>query len=415
MKKIYVFFASSICNMGGQEQYLNNKTRRLLADGFEVYLFSYRQGHVLLDGLQQFKKYVNPILRLEPYLYRSKDVVACLEWLHNLVNPQKDDILYVESNVAPQAEWGELFAQKVGAKHIVIDLQEQHDYSSNLKCFLKYKYDRGELFGITTKSISQILGSGYSDDKAKSSYIHAECGGVIQEIEHPLVEIFERKNVNIGSIGRLDKPYVMPMIKEIVSFAKKHCENSIGLLLIGGGSKERLNEIQKEISLAKNISLFITGYLCPIPGKLVKKIDCFVSSAGSAIETMRYGIPTIACSMNTCKPLGILDYTIDRVTMEEPETYPEMQSLLEDVLFNNFCSTHSTLGKRECRRDYQEEYRRQMSFFDYKNDFLYYDVSKIDDYGKKSFFYKCIATIVGANFFEKAQGYFGFIRNKLKV
>ena len=413
MNKIYVFFASSICNMGGQEQYLKNKTRRLFAEGFEVYLFSFREGRVLLDELQQFKKYVNPVLRLEPYLYKATDVEKCLNWIEGVVKPCSGDNIYVESNVAPQAEWGELFAQRVGGRHIIIDLQEVHNYATGLKTFLKYKYGRRELFGITKKSISLILGSEYNDERAMSSFIHAECGGAIQEIEHPIVDKFRVKDINIGSLGRLDKSYVIPMIKDIVEFAKGHDNKSIGLLLIGGGSKEIVKTIQNEIAKSKNISLFITGFLYPIPGKLIKKIDCFICTAGSAYATMRYGVPTVVYSMSSYKPLGIFDYTIKDISVEDSEEHPDMQYLLQAVLLEHFCENHPPLGLRERKRDYQEEFYRQISFFNSDSDCQYYDVSKVIAHGIKVRLYKLISFVVGARLFEKIQRTLGMAKKNI--
>lgn len=413
MKK-YVFFASSICNMGGQEQYLNNKSKRLLADGFDVYVFSYVNGNVLLNGLKRFKSCINPVLRLEPYLYWRRDVEKCLSWIENVVKPNEDDI-YVESTVAPQAEWGELFSERVGARHIIIDLQEQHKYSQGLRSFLKFKYDRRELFGITKKSILQILGSECNDEVARQSYIDAECGGVIQEVDDPIIDRFESREINIGSIGRLDKPYVIPMIKDIVAFANTYCDKSIGLLLIGGGSKEIERFIQSEIGKARNISLVITGYLCPIPEKLVRKIDCFICTAGSAYETMRYGSPTIVYSMSSYKPLGIFDYTIEDITQENVNVCLKIQDLLEQILFKNFCNTHQPLGMRENDIDFEKEYRRQISFFASIAERQYYDVSKIIVFGAKEHLYKMVSFIVGAKYFEKLQRKMGMFRKKIKV
>lgn len=413
MKK-YVFFASSICNMGGQEQYLNNKSKRLLANGFDVYIFSYANGNVLLNGLKRFKSYINPILRLEPYLYKPCDMEKYLSWLEHIVKPKENDV-YVESTVAPQAEWGELFSERICAKHIIIDLQEQHNYSQGLRSFLKFKYDRGELFGITSKSIMQILGLECNDDLARKSYIAAECGGVIQEIDNPIIDKFKSKEINIGSIGRLDKPYVIPMIKDIVSFAKIYCDKSIGLLLIGGGSKEIERFIQSEIEKARNISLVITGYLYPIPERLVRKINCFICTAGSAYETMRYGCPTIVYSMSSYKPLGIFDYTVKDITQEDAVDECEMQDLLEQILFNDFCSTHPSLGMRENKIDFEKEYHRQISFFEFITKMQYYDVSKIITFGTKEYLYRFVSFIVGAKCFEFIQRKMGSVRKKLKV
>lgn len=413
MKK-FVFFASSICNMGGQEQYLNNKVRRLKTDGFEVYLFSYNEGEILLDGLKEFKKYINPILRLEPFLYRNSDVEKYLTWVEEIVNPNGCSIL-IESTVAPQSEWAELFAAKVGGKHIVIDLQEQHGYSEDLNRFLMFKYERNELFGITDKSISQIFGPQFDDDRARASRIYAECGGAIQEIDHPIVEKYEVRDINLGSVGRLDKPYVMSMVREVVSFAKRYPDKSVGLLLIGGGNVETEKSIRNEVAQAENLSLFITGYLYPIPSKLVKKIDCFLSTAGSAVATMQYGIPTIVYSVSTYEPLGIYDYTVKDITIESSDNHPEIQDMLDDIIFNDYCGTHPALGMREYRRDYGEEYKRQLALFDVSIEKQYYDVLQKFSPGRKEKIYQVIARIAGAAQFEKIQRKLGSLKNGAKT
>jgi len=84
---------------------------------------------------------------------------------------------------------------------------------------------------------------------------------------------------------------------------------------------------------APNISVIATGYLYPVPTKLLEQCDAFFTSAGSSWVCMRSGIPTITYDGNDNKPIGILGRTTQN-TLFRGETEPpgDFSILMDQIL-----------------------------------------------------------------------------------
>ena len=398
----YIFFTSTICNMGGAHQYISNKVRRLQDKGVETYVFSFTNGDVYIQNLKPFCKYINPLFRLSPSNYSKKNVKKVIDFCLNCIGDTNCKIC-IESTVVLQSEWAELLAKEIHCQHILINLQERHQYSDKEMNYLKFKYSRKELFGINAKSMSLIFGSNYK--KNYDDFIYAECGNVVQDIESDLVHNLPKADYYIGSIGRLSKPYVKPMTISLREYFAKHIEKKYVLVYVGGGEKDVQNEIMSFFSNCPNVKVYITGYIFPIPLMLVKKMNCFISSAGSSRESMSHNIPTITMSAEDCKPIGILNYTTTQTLYSDKDVVYPLEYYLEQILERNFCKTTQTLGM-ECQKekfDAKAEFERQMSLFQENFEKEYYPMDQLREVGLKSRVYRMLARILGPNVFNKLQ------------
>ena len=402
MKK-YIFLTGSICNMGGAEQYINKKIQRLKNSGFDAYVFSSRRGNVIIDTLKEYEKLRFYQLGLPPYVFSKKFVNKTIEKICSAIDYSSTDLVHIESTEYGMAQWGEILAEKISAKHVCIILQEQHSYPSYVQDFLYFKYIRKELYGINENSVAQMLPN---YEIINNYYIDAECNNVVDDVPNNCIKELPLSNWNICSIGRLDKNYVLNGVNEIVTFANSHSNMKINLILVGGGSDGAIELINKSISRAVNVKTFITGYLFPIPLDLIMQMDCFFGSAGSSRIPVRYNKPSISYSAEG-ECLGILNYTTTQTLYKkEGDEKIEMSSLLEEILINNYCATHQTLGMEREFTDYQKEFERQLSFFDNSNhDNSYYNFEHKVIMTNKEKVYKFLSFVMGGSLFERFQNY----------
>jgi len=418
MKK-YIILTRNICDMGGGQQYCTNKANWMRAFGYDVFVFSADRGNVIIESLKPFYRILQPITRFKPGLYCSSLIEKVLSRMAKIVGNNDDSVL-IESNGVVQAQWGELLANKLGGKHICIDLQEQHTYSNSEVAFLYHKYKRKEYFGINRKTVKQVFGQLYTIGENEEACVDPICTNVVQNVDCDMINEMPSSDYIVCSIGRLDKPFVKDSMKEFAVFAKKKSDKSFILILLGGGSNSIISEIRNIFSSVYNVKLVVTGYLFPIPLRLIMGVDCFFSSAGSANVSMIFGRPTISISADTGRPLGILNYTTKSVLYKDIEVDKisenkicnlTLSDYLDMILFQDFCKKNPSLGLENEQPNMEQEFKRQLNlFFRENNELVYYDVKTIKPGSKKEKIYKIFSFIIGGRLFEKNQYYLSVLK-----
>ena len=384
---------------------------------YDTYVVSYQEGTVMLQPLAQYYRLRQPLLRFSPLIFCSAERNRVLRDIHNSITINGEKV-YIESNGIICAEWGEILAERFNAKHICVDLQEQHEHTQAENDFLYYKYTRREFFVISKEIVSKIFSNIPIQDDGESASIRAYCTNVVQDVSTTFHNTIPEADYTLGSIGRLDKPYLSRTIHEIVEYAKNKMDCIINLVLIGGGSIDAIQKIQTEVNRVKNINLLITGYIFPIPLTLISRIDCFISSAGSALVSMREMRPTICIDAISGRPMGILNYTTTSLlfdSKERPSDETSLSNLLDLILIEKYCDKNPTLGMEYDFDDYNLEFTRQLSFFTKsteKNE--YYDINNIHNRRLKLVLYKVIGHVFGGSVFVKMQYRLHEIKKRLK-
>ena len=401
----YIIFTGNITNMGGAQQYLSNKVKRLRHAGIEPIILSTRRGDVILNNLKAFLNYRVTILRFRPICYKSKDVSKIIDELINMVGSA--DKYYIESNGIAFVEWAELLAEKLNGKHVCINLQEVHNYDKYQLRYLRFKYDRNELYGISDASTSLMLRDTSIDPDRKHA-IAAECNNVVEDVETDILNQLKAANYTIGCIGRLEKNYVRKGADEVLIFAKKHTDSIINLIFIGGGKKEDADYIRSTFDCVKNVNLIITGFLSPIPKVLLQRIDCFFAGAGSSRVSMMEGRPTISMAADTGCAIGILNYTTTNTLYAENGDIQRLSDLLEAVLIDSYCVNHLMLGMENEKYDFENEFNRQLSFFE-SNDSNYFQFTDFHPVSYKDKLYSFLGHVLGPKSLDFLQRSFSRI------
>lgn len=396
----YIFIAMSICDIGGSEQYINNKKKYLKECGFDVFVFSGLTRNVLIEGLKDDKKYIIPSLMYSPCYFSKREKRSIVSRISQIVHPQQYRRILIESDGIDEAEWGEIIARFLNAKHIVLNVQEKHNYSNPEVRFLDWKYHRHELYGITKESVDMMIHKKNSN-KLYNTVFDALCSNVVEDGKNPYSRRFiSDADLSIGSIGRLEKEYVIPMLNRIIEYASLHNSMKFNLVLIGGSKEKRIiSNIVSTVKKQKNINLIITGLLFPIPRDLLRACDLFISTSGSASVTYNEEIPTIKIHPVSAKPCGIVGLSFD---LEIDSMYNTLDDTSYEELINQIAHQKSMIiypadPYKQYFQKMSDEFDRQLGFFEYSNSKRYYNVSIINKKPNslKVVFYYLLGRVLG--------------------
>lgn len=397
----YIILAYNITGMGGGQQYVYNKVKYLTANGFDTVVYSAIKGEMVIHDFCRFNTLIVPALKYPPACFRTAYQNEILEILAQ--GCEKTDDVWIESTGAYETQWAELLAEKVQGKHVCFALSEQQNkcYSKNELAFLYFKYQRRELYGIAQESLRLIFRNVHEiPDSAECCFV-ANCINVVDKTMEYAGPALPEVDYRIGCIWRTNKEGFLKTIDNLIPFIKANPQNTFGVVVIGGGSCSNEERAAKLLAAYPNVKTLFLGYTYPIPLDLLRRMDVFVSSAGSANVTAMHNLPTISVTTKISEgreefcPLGILNYTTVQ-TVVPVESELTLSDYLRMILFEHYCTTHVTLGK-EWPDDtgFIDEYKREISFFETKVEKKYFPVNSIRPQGYREKGYKALGRIAG--------------------
>ena len=399
----YVIIARHLGTVSGEKIYTYNKLEYMVSRGWRVLFLSGKDEQDQIDESAGYSFHLFPALVYGPECYSRREVAQTLEAVASLIGDLKGDRCVIESDSVNRALWGELVARRVGAKHLVFLLQEHHRYDEETKRFLRFKYDRHELAGISKDSIHQILGDD-SVEQRDDTRISAFCNNSIRECRDVFSDQLRKDaTLTFGSLGRLDKGCVPAILQGFETYAAHHPDEQFNLVLIGGATgPKRIRKIREEMKAFPNIHLVITGYIYPIPVSLVNRVDVFVSTAGSAGATYRYHRPTVKVRPNDGKPVAVLGLD----SMRGKTMYDALEGVtIEACIARALRNRDRIIYYYNYYEDYQEsmyqEFARQLDFADRVPEKAYYDETLLTririTYIKGHTVHRVIGHLFGAN------------------
>lgn len=337
--KKYIIITPRISNMGGAQMYIRNKYLYMQSQGWDVDIITSHDGKIYIADLKHFRCII-PELGHYIYLFSKSTQNKIITNIIKTTIKKKYDEIIIESTCMGESTWAEVIAQRIGAKHLLFDLQEQHAISSKvIQDFLIFKYNRRKLVGIAPTSLYNLFLPFAPINIDKSYRLPAYCNNVVEDTECPLLKEINTTNYDyvVGCLSRLDKPFIMPALNDFIIYLNKHTDKKYLFLMIGGAPEgssyeQKIRDLFKNIS---NVDIIITGYMFPIPSKLLDICNAFFTSAGSVWVCMRSGIPTISYDANDFCPIGIIGRTTQNALMRadnEPEQ--DFSQLMDDILEN---------------------------------------------------------------------------------
>ena len=354
-----------ICDIGGGQFYILNKSKVLREQGYDVQIISHVRGKILIDDFKQYENLICEELMYPPNYYSNLKKDSLIESIINKLKNCKTNTekIIIESHHESVAFWGELLASKIHAKHIIYFIGESCvKFSPQEMDFIKFKDKRKELYVVSKHTYEQIYNEKLEDIDISYLLWSALAFSSVTNSNNVLVDSYEKKEVNIGSIGRLDKPFVNNMIDNIIIFAQKHSEISVGVLLAGGAVDKRIEEdIFKRLSDQSNIFPVITGYIVPLPMKIFELMDVFISSSSSANISYQQNVPTIAIDAEDYEPIGVLGFNTTSVMYRNSNSKSNICQYLEKIFFEKFCEKHKYVRYNYEEFDSYKEYLKQLS------------------------------------------------------
>lgn len=335
---LYIFLTDSIVKVGGAEIYVRNKCNYLKDTGWNVFIFSTDEGEIRIEDLKEYKPYIRKEFQIPPFAYsfeHRNQLIESIIALSNAYNPHK---IVLESNSLRLSLWGELIAQQLHAKHLLFILEEKPMIrGKGLLDFLQFKYRRRELAGIAKESLQLLFAPYFKISADESYFLPAYCTNPIEDIECSWLRDIPDADFCLASFGRLEKPYLQTVLTDMEEFISSHTSKTFNLIFIGG---ERTgfsvqNQIKRMFSKYPNVYVLITGFLFPVPLSLIRRVDVFLSSAGSASATNQLGIPTISYDTIDKQPIGIMGKTTKHSLFREDEPKVKGCDLLQEILIEN--------------------------------------------------------------------------------
>lgn len=378
--RTYIFIIRRICNITGAQQYVYNKTRYLKSQGWRVFIFSSLQGKILIEDFKEYENLIFPSLYFSPYYYKKNEVYMTLNSIINVIGDCKRSDCIVESDSFSRSVWGELIASRLKCRNLVLLVQEKHKLDEDGKSFMMFKYNRHELAGISRKSLSQIFGDKSVQDR-KDTRFSAYCNNVFEECaDNYSVLLNKNADYTLGSIGRLSKSCVPTIINGIYSYVNHHLDKQFNVVLVGGPINHKNAMFARmKLGRCKNVNLIMTGDLYPIPVSFVRKVDVFISTAGSATGTYQTGIPTIKVNPLNGNPVGIMglgEKMISRSMYVSSSDF-SIEYFIEKAIKHRTEIIYTRGLGEEYYKKMHEEFERQLSFSKTAITDEYYDENKL--------------------------------------
>lgn len=395
----------TIYTIGGGQIYVRNKTRYLEANGWDVIVISsIDDGNLMIPDLQRFEKYVLSQLQFSYFFYSAKVRGNILEKIKSYIgNYNNIEEIVVESHSLILACWGEIVSKQIRAKHLVFLLAEKMSINSeNLFKFLEFKNSQNLLYGITPESIKNFFKPYKEIGVLESKSLRAVCQAEVMEISNFELDTLKMQDINIGCISRLQKPYVMVMIDDIVEFANRFPQKSIQLIMVGGSPiQETIDGIVNKVKNVNNINLIFLGRLFPLPQKLFKVVDLFIGVAGSIRISAIQGVPSAVINIDTNKVDGILGFDVEKTLFNENSPNIKLSEFLEFLFIDGEIHRYRSNIRPIEPIEFSTEYENHMvPLKENSNCYCYYSFDS-SSMSKSEFLKIIIFRLIGKNSFKK--------------
>lgn len=376
MKK-YILLTGSIVNIGGGQIYCKNMKEYLEENDWEVEIYSFVEGEIIIPNLEKFKNNIIVELKQFPNLHTNKMQQKILK---KFCKGDAFDEVIIESHTINLAIWGELIAKKIGGKHFSYLLTETFSCLTREKIdFLSFKHRRRELAGISPNSLS-LLFDGYKELRDSEKYFFpASLGNPVEDVPNSTIDNIVKKDFNIASITRLEKPFVLPLINSIIKFALNNKDKKVQFVLVGSSSYSNIiDEIAEKAKCIENLNILVTGFLQPIPRNLFEKIDLFIGIAGGAKIPAYEGSLSLVVDHKSAKPIGILEYETTKTLYGEIDESLLLEDKLEEILIRKELHKKDLEISSSKPSDFRSEYGNKIKFiYSQTREDCYYNINKI--------------------------------------
>ncbi|WP_294375542.1 hypothetical protein [uncultured Clostridium sp.] len=413
--KTYIFMSGIANIIAGGPIYNSNKIKTLENNGWNVIVFPTNFGKIYIKPLEKYNSDKYKFLNYSPHIFSKRKINNFIETMVDKIQPSES--IVIETGTDFTALWGELLAKEIGARHIVMFLDEKNDNVNNYTfSFYEFKYKRNELYSISKESLLYIFGKYFNIKDPEKNVWNAWCSNVVADEDSDIRNQLPKADFMIGSIGRLDKPFVLNIINGVCSFANIHSDICVGLCFFGGADEKTVSDIKSKFKKCPNIKLFISGYIWPIPKSIFNLFDVFVSGAGSAVASANMGVTTVDMDVITNSPNGFID-NLNNVHCTKLSGKNDLLNYLESVYMND--KIPEIINKSSIDQKWQiicNDFNKQIEHVENLSSPLeYFDTSKISDHSVIRKIQFLLAHLLSFRAFLIVQETYYRLRKLLKV
>lgn len=337
---------------GGSPLYVINKMKWLESRGWEVIVFDHYGAlqpnkDIDLPELMDFRKNRYLELFFPPSYFSKMQRESLIDKIVESIGMSDDYI--VESNSSRLALWGELLALRLGAKHLIMDVNE-HPSIRNVEEFkyFDYKLSRNELFFISSQIVQSFF-DGYKQVEVEEADKHVFTAYMDTQFTDVRVNELDKlpdADFKILIFGRY-KPFFANVIEDIMKFARNNIDRKINLVFVGDEDEAHLKKMG--LNSTENLNYYLLPSMRPIPKHIFEYSDIVIAAAGCATRAYESGAKTIVMSVATEKPLGIMGYTTlgEFSDSDHATTNMTVKNLLEDELLYHKFDGKPLLLKKE--------------------------------------------------------------------
>lgn len=341
-KKLYIVFTRLIRGLGGGHIYALNKMKYLEQTGYDTLCLhpNDTRGEFVVKDFEKYKNNYDNHFFFPCYFFKVSTQNSIVNRIIErfIPDPDRYEEIVVETHSTICSTWGELIAKKLNGKHLIYLLDERPPISNKLMYdFFEFKLKRKELVGIGSGSLKNMFEKWRKINDEEAAFLKAHTPEPLADVYYDTSKIPQGDYI-IGSITRLEKPFLYPAMTVVKKFAINHPNKKITIIIIGGavGTNKPQRNIKKLFKGVSNISIVITGIIYPLPLCLVKLPDLFMSVSGSSYSSAKMGIPTIYFDVNDGMPIGIANKK-EEITLfrDKKKDVPDIYNIMCDVLENN--------------------------------------------------------------------------------
>lgn len=358
--KKYIFLVKGIDGLSGGPRYVNNKCRFLREHGWDVQvIWTYDFESVQLAHVMPFDnpEHIFHELQFYPCWFTKKQRKSIIDRIIAVVGG--GDQIVVESNKLQLGAWGEMLAERLGAKHLCFVTTEKIKIKNKRTFDFYYsKLKRNEFFTIHEAAV-KFLFSGFVEIEHPERYFWSALQDVdVEEYPFPVFDNMPKADYVITHFGRT-KAYFNYMLDEIKHFVAQNQQKTINLFFLGEVGEQ--GNIEKAFDRCGNrVRVFSHPAVKVVPQQVFLQSDVIIATAGCAWIATNGGGKVISMDVNRNVPLGLMGYTtFDCNTwsgMYEKENNRSLSDWLQALLIENKSFQKSNTPNYIHDFDYQMQY-----------------------------------------------------------
>jgi glycosyltransferase involved in cell wall biosynthesis len=245
----------------------------------------------------------------------------------------------VESHTLELGIWGEFIASHLNFNHVLYVLAEplvKHYYFYPGYKFFLYKLNRGEFYGTNSRSLSIMFEKPVH--LIQNYYVNVPFDEAeLDEKSFPELKCDEidLNSFVIGTLSRLEKGFVIPLIESCISLAGKHSDKKVTLIVAGGSENPALifRLMKKYVGAAPtNLAIIFPGYIKILGRDIFKMLDVFVGQGTAAINAISQKCATLIVEPYTNKCAGIFGVETNNFGYSESGILYSIEEKLESLL-----------------------------------------------------------------------------------